>query len=198
MGRENITLRKVGEIVTVFAGIATIIMGIVAILPYISGFVTGEENKLSHDSTNIDNSNTGSSKTEPSKLEPKKPEINITSPSNNSLVDRLEIVKGTSSDIPEGYQIWILGFSYDGKYYPRPESEIIPENEEWSITMDVGSEEDTHVTYEIIAMLANTEANEILRSYATSYIDTGKWPDVEEEDIPPGVEVYDRKTVTRK
>lgn len=52
-----------------------------------------------------------------------RPEINITYPSDNQLVNAKEIVNGTAKNIPDDDKIWILVYSYnnpksDSRYYP--------------------------------------------------------------------------------
>lgn len=123
------------------------------------------------------------------------PEIVITYPSTDSKVHQYETIEGTSQNIPDGYQIWVLGYSDSGRYYPRPESKGIQENGKWDIEMDIGTESDSGVSYDIIVMLADAEANEIFDKYATTYTQSGEWPIVTEK--PDGAIEYDKIRVTR-
>ena len=124
--------------------------------------------------------------------------IKITYPLNESIVIQDEAIFGTSANIPDGYQVWILGYSYNGdRYYPNPESGSIPRNGEWSIPIEIGSDGSTGAKYDIIAMLADTEANAKFEKYVADCKQNNNWPGTEKENIPVGSVEYDRITVTR-
>lgn len=128
-----------------------------------------------------------------------KTEIKITYPSNTSTVKQYERVIGTTENVPDGFYVWILGYSDNGdepRYYPRSDSVNIPQNGEWSIPIQIGSDDESGASFDIIAVLANTQANERFQEYITNCERNDNWPGIEE--IPEGATIYDKKTVTRE
>lgn len=126
-------------------------------------------------------------------------EIKITYPSNADPVKMDEKVNGTTENIPDGFYVWILGYSDKGdmpRYYPRPDSVNIPQNGEWSIPIQIGTVDDSGRNFDIIAVLADTQANERFQKYITDCKRNNNWPGIEE--IPEGATTYDRITVTRE
>lgn len=188
----------------IILGILTLLIGAYAAVNY-----SNEININTYNNITIPNSNDEDSinyqkttPTEPIKVpeptqtaESSNPEIVITYPSTDSKVNLYETIEGTSQNIPEGYQIWVLGHGDDGRYYPRPESKDIQENGKWDIEMDIGTESDSGVSYDIIVMLADAKANEIFDEYATTYTQSGEWPIVTK--TPDGAIKYDEIRVTR-
>jgi len=161
--------------------------------------VTVEENKLAHNSADIDNSNTGSYKLEASTPVLIEPEIEITYPSNKSIVNQNDRVIGTAKNVPDESHIWILGYSYyTANYYPRSESESIPQNGEWSVPIEVGGDDESGQEFAIIVMLANTEADKKFKDYVINCNRNKNWPGIVEGEIPSGAKEYYRVIVTRK
>lgn len=132
---------------------------------------------------------------------PTEVEVNITYPSNASKVNMYENVIGSAENIPDGYHIWIFGYSHSsGMYYPRPESVEFSNNVEWSLSspMQIGSEKSVGNQYDIIAVLANKEDDIELTSYIENCEQNGEWPGMNKDEIPSDIIICDNNTVTRR
>ncbi|WP_321416475.1 hypothetical protein [uncultured Methanomethylovorans sp.] len=105
-----------------------------------------------------------------------------------------ENITGTATNIPDGYKLWVLVYPKTAqKYYPQYDSIKIQDGK-WSVPIRIGNENNTGEKFDIVAVLANQNANEIFESYK-SYCDTGNCPGM--IGIPEGAEIYDTFEVTR-
>lgn len=122
-------------------------------------------------------------------------EINITYPLDGASVGITESVKGTQKNIPAGDEIWIFVHPHtENKYYPQRSSAAI-QNGEWSLSVCIGSESDAGKKFDIIAVLADTKAQEEINAYFETCEKTGEWPGM--DNIPNSAKEYDNITVTR-
>lgn len=125
-------------------------------------------------------------------------EVKITSPLDGALVGATEPVKGTVRGIPERNEIWIFVHPHTvNKYYPQRSSAVI-QNGEWSLPspVGIGSDNDDGKKFDIIAVLADKEAQEEINTYFKTCEESGQWPGMDE--IPVSAKEYNRITVTRK
>ncbi len=121
------------------------------------------------------------------------PEITIDSTSNT--VDIKEDMSGIAKNIPEGDEIWIFVHPHTvNKYYPERSSAVI-QNGEWSLSVGIGSENDAGKEFDIIVVLADTNAQEEINTYFAECEKTGEWPGM--DNIPDSAKEYDRIAVTR-
>lgn len=105
-----------------------------------------------------------------------------------------EDITGTATNIPDGYNLWILVYPKTAqKYYPQHDSIKIQDGK-WSIKIRLGNENNTGEKFDIVAVLADQNANEMFETYK-SYCDTGNCPGM--IGIPEGAEIYDTFEVTR-
>jgi hypothetical protein len=124
---------------------------------------------------------------------PPNPEINITHPSDSSIVHMQDNVTGTVRNIPEGQKLWILVYPHNtNKYYLQGEAYI--QNEKWERLVQLGTDKDIGTKYDIIAVLADKKAQDVFNSYLKNGA-SRKWPGIDE--IPVGTKTYDNIMVTR-
>lgn len=123
-----------------------------------------------------------------------KPEIEIIQPTENKVDWKVD-VGGTADHTLGGNELWVLVYSDDKKqYYPVTKAEI--KNSEWTINqVPIGSKNDEGKEFDIIAVLADKNAQNILDDHLN---ETGE--DIYSKGmyrIPDGVKEYDRITLKR-
>lgn len=123
-----------------------------------------------------------------------KPEIEIIQPTEDKVDWKVD-VGGTADNIPGGNELWVLVYSDDKKqYYPITKAEI--KNGEWTVNqVPIGPKDDGGKEFDIIAMLADKNAQNILDNHLN---ETGE--DIYSKGmyrIPDGVKEYDRITLKR-
>lgn len=120
------------------------------------------------------------------------PEIKITYPLNTAEIQ--ERIEGTAKNVPEGKEVWIVIYPHTAvKYYPIKEVSI--QNEKWELPAQFGESKDTDTEFDIIALLANEQAQDEFTTYLEECEKSKSWPGIDE--LPEGVEIYDTVTVTR-
>lgn len=128
---------------------------------------------------------------------PKEPAVRITYPSDGAHVEIREMIRGTSQNIPKGQVIWIVVYPQAaGRYYPQNDPADVQANGDWSSLAFIGIEEDVGRKFDIVAVLANKDAQDAFNAYLAQAKDKKTWPGLEE--LPNGAVIYDRITVTRK
>lgn len=124
-------------------------------------------------------------------------EIEITYPYNDALVEITEMVRGTSQEIPEEHAIWIVIYPHvAGRYYPQNNPADVQADGDWTSLIAIGIEDDVDKKFDIIAALANQEAQDVFNAYLEQAKGKATWPGLEK--LPTGTEIYARITVTRK
>jgi PKD repeat protein len=106
-----------------------------------------------------------------------------------------QTITGTAKNIPNGYNLWILVYPYPAhRYYPQSGKMTI-QNGKWSIPIYIGVSDNVGVKFNILAVLANKQANDKFKAYIQTGEKTNNWPGM--VGIPSGSKVYDKITVTR-
>jgi len=124
-------------------------------------------------------------------------DVSITYPINQARVDHTETVRGTSQELPAGQVIWVVVFAQKvGRYYPQNRPADIEAGDNWSSIVYIGIPDDTGNRFDIIAVVASTEAQDAFNAYLADAGDQSDWPGL--EALPEGAVIYDRITVTRK
>jgi hypothetical protein len=115
--------------------------------------------------------------------------LTITHPSNYDYVDLQEIVTGTSQNIDTGQVIWVLIYPHAaGRYYPQDEPADVQANGDWSTLVYFGTAADVGLKFDVIAVLANEEAQTAFNKYLEECIENQSWPGLEE--LPIGAVQY--------
>jgi hypothetical protein len=123
------------------------------------------------------------------------PTIKMTYPSNASLVNIQETVKGTAENIPEGQKLWILVYPLTAnKFYPQS-GNVNVINGGWSLTIGLGTKENIGEIFKIITVLADKKAQDEFNAYLNTCKAVNEWPGM--DAIPNSAKVYDEVTVTR-
>jgi hypothetical protein len=128
-------------------------------------------------------------------------EVEITSPADGDTVSMIgEDIEGTSKDIPEGYELWIMVYP-DGvnRFYPQDKRDLplIPmANGDWTAEAIIGSDPDHGLEFKLYAVLANETANTEILDYLDRSREAGSWDGLEQ--LPDGAEIYDYVTVIRE
>jgi hypothetical protein len=126
-----------------------------------------------------------------------KPDIKIIHPVEET--NWQENIGGNAKNIPDGYELWILVYSREKEQY-YPYTKVIPKYDEWVIKpLVIGFKDDCYKDFDIIAVLADTQAQKIFNDYLNS-------TEENEENIysqgiyhiPEGAKEYSRITLTRK
>jgi len=124
---------------------------------------------------------------------PPEPSVGITYPTNNSMVNLLEYVNGTSQNIPSDQKLWIVVYD-GGLYYPMVDA-VTPVNGKWSYNTPIGTASHINTTFTILTVLVNNSAQNTFKNW-TEVFDTPKHEDMGE--LPSGTTVCDKVTVTRR
>lgn len=121
-----------------------------------------------------------------------KPDIKIIQPTEKEIEWNVD-VGGTAENIPGGYELWVLVYSEETKQY-YPITKAVIKHDQWKVTqVPVGTEDDDKKEFDIIAVLADKEGQDIFNDYLNATGDTEVM-----YIIPDGVKEYDKITVTRK
>lgn len=124
-------------------------------------------------------------------------EIKITYPYEGATVEIKVMTGGISQGIPEGQVIWIVVYPHVvGRYYPQNNPADVQADGDWSSLIHIGVEEDIGRKFDIIAVLANKEAQDAFNDYLVESEREQDYPGL--ESLPDGAVIYDRVTVTRK
>lgn len=123
---------------------------------------------------------------------PTNTKITITSPLNTAQIR--ERIEGIARNIPEGQELWIVIYPHIAcSYYPIGKAHI--QDEKWSLPAQFGESKDVGTDFDVIAVLADSKAQEEINAYFETCEMTMEWPGMDK--IPDSAEEYDRVTVTR-
>lgn len=126
-----------------------------------------------------------------------KPALKITEPIEGALVDPIQMVRGSSRGVPAGQAIWVFVFVQKvNRYYPQNQPADLQANGGWSSMTSIGIASDLGLKFDLIAVLADDEGRSAINNYLTNAKNRNDYPGVEQ--LPTGVTVYDRISVTRK
>lgn len=124
-------------------------------------------------------------------------EIKITQPADGSTVVQTQTVKGTSQNLPDGQVIWVVA-STDGSFYPQNDAAVMQADGKWSAITYLGKQppEDAGRAFEIFAVLADKQAQAAFNNYLSMARGKSNSPGLGR--LPPGAQVYDQVSVTRR
>jgi hypothetical protein len=124
-------------------------------------------------------------------------DVTITYPINQARVDQTETVRGTSQGLSAEQVIWVVVFVQEvGRYYPQNRPADMEAGDNWSSIVYIGIPADTGKRFDILAVVANEEAQDAFTVYLADARDRSDWPGL--ESLPAGAVIYDRITVTRR
>ncbi len=131
-------------------------------------------------------------------LRPPSPtEVAITYPTNFAQAEQREVIRGTFEGLPEKTVIWVVLFIPDvGRYYPQNQPADLEANNRWSSLAYLGVPSDTGKRFDILAIVADTEAQNAFNAYLADARARNNWAGL--EALPQGARIYARITVTRK
>lgn len=125
-----------------------------------------------------------------------KPEIKIIHPVEET--NWQENIGGIAKNIPDEYELWILVYSQEKQEF-YPYAKVVPQNDEWVIKpLTIGFKDDYNKKFDIIAVLADKEAQSIFNNYLNTSQENGE--NIYSQGqylIPDGAKEYDRITLTR-
>lgn len=126
-----------------------------------------------------------------------KPQIEITSPKENDLVEQTLIVKGYYNNIPNEQKLWIVIYPLKvNRYYPQNSFANLEAANKWTSIAYVGQKNDIGQQFEIIAVLVDKKANDEIESYLANAKNKQDWPGLEK--LPEGAVTYCTINVKRK
>jgi hypothetical protein len=127
-------------------------------------------------------------------------EIEITKPVDGDNVDTTQSIEGTSKDITDFQQIWIAVYIPSiNRYYLQDKRSLgfnNLANGEWGTRAIIGGPNDSGREFQLLAILADENANNIIIEYLDKCNKDEEWPGM--ENLPAGVAAYDKVTVNRK
>lgn len=125
------------------------------------------------------------------------PEIVITEPFEGVKVEQIQPVKGTSQYLPDDNVIWIVIFIPSvGRYFPQNFPADIQANGEWSSVAYIGQQGESGLDADIVAVLANKDAQDSFNAYLSDAKDKNDYPGIQQ--LPNGAVIYHRRSVVRK
>ncbi len=121
------------------------------------------------------------------------PAATITTPTNNTRVENSEFVKGRAHNIEgEQYWLWLALYDYNAnRHYPQDGPVAVSSNGQWEMTAffeSIGR-------YDITALAADKDANEILLLYQAASESSGDYPGL--PALPSGCITLASVTVSR-
>lgn len=126
-----------------------------------------------------------------------KPAVKITQPAEGALAEPVQMTRGTSRAVPTGQAIWVVVFVQKvGRYYPQNQAADVQPNGGWSSMTYIGIPSDVGLKFDLIAVLADSEGQAAFNKYLTNARNKSDYAGLEQ--LPIGVTVYDRISVTRK
>lgn len=124
--------------------------------------------------------------------------VYIKAPDARDTVEAHTLVRGTCAHVPDGKQVWVIVKPHgEEAYYPQPEVILIDledEHDQWSTPTLIGAPDDGGV-YDILAVLADAEAGDVLRANMTDPESDTLGPALDR--LPEGVTIYEQITVVR-
>ena len=118
-----------------------------------------------------------------------KTSVAITYPTNNSDVNASEWVRGTSQNIPNGQQLWIV--VHEGNlYFPMVDRVEINIDGTWTYNTTIGQTGDGGKSFNILAVLADSSAQSTVQAWYLHPYDF--------QSLPVGMNTYSDETVTRR
>lgn len=125
------------------------------------------------------------------------PQLTITDPSDQSLVEMSTRVSGSSANISREDRVMLVVYWVDGnRYYPAVEPIDFEVGGDWSIRASVGQEDDGGVVFDLIVVLNDAEAQAKLENYLDEVRASGG-SSVGLRQLPEGSRRLDTVSVTR-
>jgi hypothetical protein len=120
------------------------------------------------------------------------PAAEITTPVNDTRVENAVVVKGTSQNIGGEYWLWLAVYDYDAnRHFPEEGPIAVSSDGEWEMTASFES----IGRYDITALAADQNANEILLQYQSTSQSRADYPGL--SALPSGCITLASVTVSR-
>jgi hypothetical protein len=101
------------------------------------------------------------------------PTATITAPATNARVENSVFVTGTAHDVGGEYSFWLTLYDYDAnRYYPQNGPVAVSSGGQWEMTVPFES----RGRFDITALAADQNANEVLLLYEASSEPSGDYP----------------------
>ncbi len=122
------------------------------------------------------------------------PAATITTPTNNTRVENSEFVKGTAHNTEgEQYYLWLVLYDYDAnRHYPQDGPVAVSSDGQWGMNASF----ENIGRYDITAVAADQNANEILLQYQAASQSRAEYPGL--PALPPGCITLALVTVSRR
>ncbi len=120
------------------------------------------------------------------------PAATITTPTNNTPVENSVVVKGTAQNVGEEYGLWLALYDYNAnRHYPQFGPVAVSSDGRWEMTVSFESSG----RYDITALAADKNANEILLQYQADTLSRADFPGL--HALPSGCVTLASVTVVR-
>ncbi|MGD0646126.1 MAG: hypothetical protein ABSA75_14575 [Candidatus Bathyarchaeia archaeon] len=120
-------------------------------------------------------------------------QVKIVSPKTEETISSITRINGTFKRLPEKEAIWIV-VSRANQYYPMPSAADLESKNKWSSLIYVGDKNDTGKKFQIIAILADKDAQKSIEEYNAKSKISGY---MGLSSLPPGAREYHRIEVVR-
>ncbi|MGZ4846281.1 MAG: hypothetical protein ACXV3D_00445 [Halobacteriota archaeon] len=132
----------------------------------------------------------------PTAMPPANVSFKLISPSNNAQVGYAESVAGTAAP-KEGQTVWVIVFNYKvARFYPQNGPVSPTSDGNWTSVAYFGTPtEGKGEKFDVVAVLADQNANSTLANYQTQSQQTNSYPGLTQ--LPSGIITQQKVTVTR-
>lgn len=123
--------------------------------------------------------------------------IEIAEPHDAAIVPQEIRVRGTFGELPLGTDIWTVVY-IDGLYWPqrRADQFLIGNVPTWQSTVWIGTAEDKGKQFDVLAVLADKETDDLFAEWLSKGEVTGEYPGL--PALPAEATIYDKITVVRR
>jgi hypothetical protein len=117
----------------------------------------------------------------------------LTFPEDCAEVEYINVVAGTSSDLPEDVHIWVLVFPQNKRFYPQSDDpvnglRIYPaENGNWSVATYLGTPDSGREKFDLVVVLASEEASSFFSESLKKWAETMNFSGLGHGELPAGI-----------
>jgi hypothetical protein len=114
-----------------------------------------------------------------------------------------EIISGTFSGIDESAKVWVLVYTFYGRWYPQSfnpcENEHTTQDQgQWKAKAIFGGEEDVGKAFDVVVVVADAEANALFEAKQREWCTAKHYPGLLTIQLPSGISVKYQTRVERK
>jgi hypothetical protein len=127
----------------------------------------------------------------------------LTFPEDCAELEYINLFTGTSSGLPDDVGIWVLVYPRNRRFYPQSDDasqgftiEPVVDGS-WSITTYLGSPDSGREKFDIVVVLANSEASNFFRDKLKAWAASSSYTGLSHAELPDGIMEVQNITVLR-